>query len=91
MSLSFADCDVSDVSKSEYLFFHEKSRFPNVGISKMASFPLSQETEDHGNKLTDYLLHHEEDIACGVNDFDDLRECFELIIGREPISDEDYL
>ena len=85
MSLSFTDCDVGDVLKSEYLFSHKKSRFPNVEISQMESVPLGQEKEDHSNKLMDYLLRHEEDIACGINDFDDLRECFELIIGRKPI------
>ena len=33
-------------------------------------------------KLEEYLTYHEEDIAIGINDFDDLREVFECIIGK---------
>ena len=34
--------------------------------------------------LTDWLLRHESDIAWGLDDFDELREAFKFIIGREP-------
>jgi len=36
------------------------------------------------NELAQYLLDHEEDIAIGINDFDELRSTFKAIIGREP-------
>lgn len=35
-------------------------------------------------QLRDYLLDHEQDIACSINDFDDLRQMFVEVIGRAP-------
>ena len=34
--------------------------------------------------LSPYLLVHEEDIFLDINDFGDLAEVFELVIGRKP-------
>jgi len=34
--------------------------------------------------LIEYLQNHEEDIAIGINDFDDLRNLFLLLTGRWP-------
>ena len=35
-------------------------------------------------ELKKYLLEHEHDIDCGINDFGDLREIFTFIFKREP-------
>ena len=35
------------------------------------------------NTIKDYMLCHEDDIAFGINDFDDLRHPFEVLIGRQ--------
>lgn len=34
--------------------------------------------------LSPYLLAHEDDIFLDINDFGDLTEVFELVIGRKP-------
>lgn len=34
--------------------------------------------------LKRYLVDHEADIAFGINDFGDLKDTFELLVGREP-------
>lgn len=34
--------------------------------------------------IIDYLVFHEDDIAYGINDFGDLRQAFEELVGREP-------
>ena len=36
------------------------------------------------HRLREYLLHHEQDIAHGMNDFGDLRELFHLIMDAWP-------
>jgi hypothetical protein len=33
--------------------------------------------------LKSYMLSHEDDIAFGINDFDELRHPFEVLIGRQ--------
>ncbi|MFQ3208764.1 MAG: hypothetical protein ACI9HU_000243 [Colwellia sp.] len=33
--------------------------------------------------LKDYMLSHEDDIAFGINDFDNLRYPFEILIGKQ--------
>jgi len=37
--------------------------------------------------LSEYLADHEEDIAWGFNDFEELRDIFHLIYGRSPMKD----
>ena len=39
----------------------------------------------HYDSLKEYLLRHEQDIALGCNDFSDLSELFEAVIGRDPL------
>jgi hypothetical protein len=33
--------------------------------------------------IKQYMLNHEDDIAFGMNDFDELRHPFEVLIGRQ--------
>jgi hypothetical protein len=40
-------------------------------------------------KLKDYLFKHEDDIATNFEDYGDLKELFNLIIGHYPQSNED--
>lgn len=39
-------------------------------------------------QLREYLLKYESDIAWGINDFGDLKDLFEYIIGRTPKTEE---
>ncbi len=39
------------------------------------------------NDLEDFLLRHEDDIAYGINDFDDLRTVFIAVTGKQPIEE----
>lgn len=36
------------------------------------------------NRLTDYLVSHEEDIAVGINDFEELYKLYVLVCGDPP-------
>jgi hypothetical protein len=66
------------------MMYNRRHDRPNPIARNRYSTP---EKESAIHELKRFMIDHEGDIACGVNDFDTLRDSFETLIGRAAQTD----